>query len=187
MSMDRRSDAELLAACHEDAQALGAFYDRHEAAVLGFLARRVLDPEVAADLCAEVFASLLDHCRRGRRVSEPLPWLYAVARNALADYHRTGQATDRMRRRAGIGRLHYEDDELARVEALIDQLRRGEPALAELERLPPEQQHAIRAHVIEERSYAEVARMLLVPEGTVRQRVSRGVRALRTRLLEASS
>jgi len=187
MSMDRRSDAELLAAHQEDPDAIGVFYDRHEAAVLGFFARRVRDPEIAADLCAEVFASLLDHCRRGRTVSEPLAWLYAVARNALADYHRTGQATDRMRRRVGLGPLQYEDDELARVEALIDQLRLGEPALAELERLPADQAHAIRAHVIEERSYAEVARMLLVPEVTVRQRVSRGVRALRSRLLEASS
>src|SRR5271155_2458475 len=169
MSMDPRSDAELLAAQQEDPQALGVFYDRHEAAVLGFLARRVRDPEVAADLCAEVFASLLHHCRRGRSVSEPLPWLYAVARNALADYHRTGQAADRMRRRVGVGRLDYEDDELARVESLIDQLRRGGPARAELERLPLEQQRAIRAHVIEERPYSEVARMLLVPEDTVRQ------------------
>ncbi len=187
MSMDRRSDAELLATCLEDPQALGVFYDRHERAVLSFIARRVRQPDAAADLCAEVFAALLHQRRRGREVSEPLGWLFAVARNAVADYHRSGLAADRMRRRVGMGRLDYEDEELARVETLIDQLRGGGPALAELERLPLEQRDAVRAHVIDERSYAEIASTLLVSEGTVRQRVSRGVRALRARLLEAPS
>jgi len=187
MSMDRRSDAELLATCTQDADALGEFYDRHERAVLTFIARRVGDPEAAADLCAEVFAALLHERRCGRAVAHPQAWLYAVARNAIADYHRTGQAADRMRRRVGIGHLDYEDDELARVEAIIDAARSGDRALHELERLPDEQRDAVRAHVIDERSYAEIARTLLVPETTVRQRVSRGVRALRARLLEAPS
>ena len=186
MSMDRRTDVELLADSRDDPEALGVFYDRHEAAVLRFIARRVREPEVAADLCAEVFASLLVHCRRGRRVERPLPWLYAVARNALTDYARTGRAADVMRQRVGMGRLEYEDDELARVESLIDEQRLGAPALSALADLPSDQQRAIEAYVIEQRSYAEVAGMLRVPEPTVRQRVSRGVRALRTRLPEAA-
>jgi len=51
-----------------------------------------------------------------------------------------------------------------------------------LEALPDEQRDAVRAHVIHERSYSEIASELQCSEALVRQRVSRGLRALRIRL-----
>jgi RNA polymerase sigma factor (sigma-70 family) len=48
--------------------------------------------------------------------------------------------------------------------------------------LPDEQQHAIAARVVDEREYPEIARELQCSEALVRQRVSRGLRTLRTRL-----
>ncbi len=54
-----RSDADLLAGARNDPGAVAEFYDRYEDAVIGYFARRVRDPEVAADLTAEVFAAML--------------------------------------------------------------------------------------------------------------------------------
>jgi RNA polymerase sigma-70 factor (ECF subfamily) len=48
--------------------------------------------------------------------------------------------------------------------------------------LPESQRDAIRAHVVDEKSYAELAAEFGVPEGTVRQRVSRGLARLRMTL-----
>jgi DNA-directed RNA polymerase specialized sigma24 family protein len=48
--------------------------------------------------------------------------------------------------------------------------------------LVPDQQFAVRAHVVEERDYAEIAEDLNVSEAVVRKRVSRGLAALRQRM-----
>ena len=50
-----------------------------------------------------------------------------------------------------------------------------------LAELPPEQREALAAHVIDERDYAELASSLQISEAAVRQRVSRGLSALRRR------
>ena len=51
-----------------------------------------------------------------------------------------------------------------------------------LERLRPEQRDAIRAHVIDERPYGEIARWQGTSEAVVRKRVSRGLAAVRQRM-----
>jgi DNA-directed RNA polymerase specialized sigma24 family protein len=51
-----------------------------------------------------------------------------------------------------------------------------------LERLSPEQRDAIRAHVIDERPYGEIARVQGTSEAVVRKRVSRGLAAVRQRM-----
>jgi DNA-directed RNA polymerase specialized sigma24 family protein len=49
-----------------------------------------------------------------------------------------------------------------------------------LERLPEPQREAIRARMLDELEYPEIARGLRCSEAVVRQRVSRGLRVLRT-------
>jgi DNA-directed RNA polymerase specialized sigma24 family protein len=48
--------------------------------------------------------------------------------------------------------------------------------------LPPDQRDAIRAHVIEDRDYAEIARSGRTSEAAVRKRVSPGLQVLRDRV-----
>src|ERR1700683_5097370 len=91
MEPTARDDRELLRAARRgDAECFGTFFRKHHAVVLGYLARRVADPEVAADLLAETFASLLTVVgdpRRGLPASPP-GWLVVTARNLLIDNHR---------------------------------------------------------------------------------------------------
>jgi hypothetical protein len=61
-----RDDDELLRIARADPGAFALFYDRYEEAVAGYLSRRVWDPELVADLTAEVFACDVDGSRRGR-------------------------------------------------------------------------------------------------------------------------
>jgi RNA polymerase sigma factor (sigma-70 family) len=76
-----------------------------------------------------------------------------------------------------------EDSDLTRVEELASQ---GDQArLTELlASLPESQRRAIRARVLDERSYAEIAGELRCSEVVVRQHVSRGLANLRERLKE---
>ena len=58
----------------------------------------------------------------------------------------------------------------------------GQPVATMLEQLPGDQRAAVRARVLEERSYEDVASHLGVSEATARKRVSRGLATLRSRM-----
>jgi RNA polymerase sigma factor (sigma-70 family) len=160
-------------------------YRRHHAVVLAFLARRVQQPELAADLLAETFASLLALVRDPQRAVPPIPvaWLLVTARNLLIDSHRRGTVDDRARRRLAMRRVVLDDRDLERVEeisAQTDLMR--ELAL----RLEPDQLQALQARVLDEREYAEIAAQLKCSESVVRKRVSRALGVLR-RAMEGTS
>ena len=178
MRFHEPDDADLLAAARSDPAAFGAFYDRYETMVVGYLARRVRDPEVVADLTAEVFAAAWGAAPR-YRPSMPVAagWLIAIARNTLAKSLRRGRVEAQARRRLGIrDAVSFEDSELERVEMLAST---DGWIVGLLDGLPAEQAEAIRARVIEERDYAEIARQMTTSELVVRKRVSRGLAALR--------
>ncbi len=165
-----------------DPDAFVAFYRRHLAAVLGFFLRRTGDPELTADLTAEVFAAALLAAERYRPGERPaLAWLYGIAAHKLADSRRRGRVEDEARRRLALAPLMVDDAELARVEELAD----PGAAQAALRALPPTQRDAVLARVVDERPYAEIAAEMRCSELLVRQRVSRGLRALRAQIEEA--
>ena len=110
------SDDELLGS--DDPEAFGVFYDRHVEALLGYFARRTFDPEEAADLTAETFASALVAKRRFKPGGPPATaWLFAIAARRLADFQRKGYVDQRMRRSLEMERrpLSEADAEMIRM------------------------------------------------------------------------
>ena len=178
---EERSDAELLSLAGEDPGAFIAFYERYERPVVGYFRRCVGDPEVVADLTAEVFAHALGASGRYRASgATAAPWLFTIARNTLSHSVRKKRVEARARIRLGIrDAVSFEDDELDRVLAST-----GGELLELLEQLPPEQAQVIRARVLDDRDYAEIAAELDTSELVIRKRVSRGLNTLRRRLEE---
>jgi RNA polymerase sigma-70 factor (ECF subfamily) len=171
-----RTDEDLLLS--GDAEDFGLFYDRYIDMLLGYFARRTGDPEVAADLTSETFAAALAARRRFRRAETPaVAWLFGIAQHKLADYRRRGAAQDRMMRRLAIERVTLGDDD----RELIAMLGR-DAAWQLIDELPPEQREAVRAHVLDDRPYADIALAADTSEAVVRKRVSRGLGALRQRM-----
>lgn len=165
-----------------DPEAFVAFYRRHLGAVLGFFLRRTSDPELTADLTAEVFAAALLAAERYRPGERPaLAWLYGIAAHKLSDSHRRGRVEDEARRRLALEPLTIDDADLERVE----EMAKPGHAEAALMALPAAQRDAVMARVVHQRSYAEIAGQMSCSEMLVRQRVSRGLRALRARIKEA--
>jgi RNA polymerase sigma-70 factor (ECF subfamily) len=181
---DARTDEQLLTQTARDPRAFEQFYLRYAEAVIAYFAVRVRQPEVAADLAAETFAAALRASRRYRpREAPAAAWLFAIARNKLADAARRGTVADRARRRLGMQPLTVTDDDLERVETLADLAASGRtPLLALLDGLPAPQREAVIARILDERDYPEIARELRCSEAVVRQRVSRGLAALRAQL-----
>jgi len=178
---DRRSDKQLLAlAVATEPEAFTVFYQRHVDVVLTYLRRRTASPEAAADLMAETFAAALLALHTSTDVDEievPAAWLLGIARNKLFESYRRGRIEAAARERLGLEPLVLDDSDLALIEELseTDVLNQ----LADL--LPPDQLEALRARVIDERDYEDIARELECSEAVVRKRVSRALRTLRAR------
>ena len=170
------TDEELLAG---DPEAFAAFYRRHVAPLLGYFLRRTGNAELAADLTAETFAAALDGLHRFDPARGPaVGWLYGIARRQLGHAARRGAVEDKARRRLGMAPLELTDEALERIEALAG----ADAASAALAGLPPDQREAVRARILDEREYADIARTTRTSEAVIRKRVSRGLAGLRSRL-----
>jgi RNA polymerase sigma factor (sigma-70 family) len=177
--MESLSDADVLLATSREPELFGVFYRRHAERVLRFFATRVRSPEAAADLMAETFATAFANAHRYRKGPEPpVAWLFTIARHLLIDAQRHGQVGAKARKRLALEPLVLDDDDMQRIEELASL-----PSVeCLLEGLSPDEQAAIRARVVDERSYEDIAGELRCSSAVVRQRVSRGLARLRTSL-----
>lgn len=176
-------DAALLAGTVAgNERAFEAFYGRHRSAIVGFHLRRTGRQEVAFDLTAETFARVVASCDRFDPERGPAAgWLFGIAANVLRESLRRGRVEDEGRRLLGHERIALDDEDLARVDELAAESDEADIA-ALLDDLPGAQREAILARIVDERPYPDIAADLECSEAVVRQRVARGLSALRTRL-----
>jgi RNA polymerase sigma factor (sigma-70 family) len=175
----------LLASARGEQTSFEAFYRRWLPIVTGFFLRRAGSREVAFNLTAETFAAIVVGCGEFDPARGSAPgWLFSIAEHKLRDSLRRGRVEAKARRALGHQAVVLEDEDLNRVEELasLGSAARLEELLGDL---PAEQQAAVRARVLDERSYAAIAAELSCSQAVVRQRVHRGLRRLRERLLES--
>lgn len=174
--MSPPSDAEVIGRSLDEPEAFGLIYDRHAAALLRFLGRRV-GAKVAEGLVGEVFRIAFER----RKTFDPsresaLPWLYGIGSNLLLK-HRRGEAR-RLRASARMAADRKVADARARVAALDARLLFPRVADA-IEGLPDDERAALLLFAWEELSYQSVAEALELPIGTVRSRLNRARARLR--------
>ena len=151
MGPEVRSDEDLLSA--RDGATFELFYRRYAERTLGYFVRRTHDAELAAALTAETFAAALTSRRRYRAdAGNASAWLFGIASKKLVDAQRRGYAERRARRRLGMERIELTDDDVERIESLVDA-----EAGTLIDVLVPDQRFAVEAHVVEERDYTEIA------------------------------
>ena len=176
-------DAALVAAMATgDDAAFSTLYRRYLPLVTRWCLRETGNAELAADLCAEVFATAISASRRYRpEQGQVAAWLTGIARNKLRESRRRKRVEDSARRRMGVQPIAINDTDLERVEELAS-LSAELQAL--LESLPREQRDALVRRVVLDRSYEEIATELRCSESVARQRVSRGLNNLKSQLEE---
>ena len=171
--MDSRSDLELLQATGRDPDAFAVFYRRYVHGVLALVASRA-QPSDVGDIVAEVFASALLHRRRFDPERGPASaWLRGIAAHKLADARRRGAVQARI-----CERLQIRPPSLNAADVELDE---PDGLLAEL---PAAQRRAVRARVLLDAPYVQIAGDERVSEQVVRKRVSRALSTLRHRLQE---
>ncbi|HEY1711504.1 MAG TPA: RNA polymerase sigma factor [Solirubrobacteraceae bacterium] len=161
-----------------DPDAFACFYDRYELAIVGYFASRVGDVDRAADLTAEVFASALVGAARYRQGGPTAAaWLFTIAHNTLLKSVRRGRVEASARARLGMSaRLDLCEASRGRIESAVASDEWVSELLAGL---PADQRDAVSAHVLDDRSYREIAADNQTSEAVIRKRVSRGLAALR--------
>ncbi len=181
-NLAQSTDQELLRLTPTNVEAFGVFYDRYERAVLAFFWRRTGRADLAADMTSEVFARALEAAARfDDDRGSARTWLYMFARQLLVDAWRHGRVENAARARLKMEALVVTDEFLQTIEQVA---AAQSDVLGLLEELPEEQRLAVEGRVVDELDYAELSRRLSCSESVVRQRVSRGLRALRRRFDE---
>jgi len=158
----------------------GDFYRRHERAVVTFVGPMVGgDPEVTIDIVAETFARAYESRANYRaEAGGERAWLLGIARHVVLAAWRRGRVESEIRLRLGMRALSLSAETLASVEEAVLE---SESAVVEawLADLPEDQREAVRRRVLAEEDYGTIARELECSQAVVRQRVSRGIAALR--------
>jgi RNA polymerase sigma-70 factor (ECF subfamily) len=173
-------DAALLARSRLEADAFTGIYDRYFPVIHRYIAGR-LGPQAADDLAAESF--LVAFRKRGR--FDPArgtvrPWLFGIATNLIAQHHRAEARRYRAMARTGPqpAAESHESWVVTAVSAggLQPQLARALAALSKQER------DVVLLVAFGALSHEEIARALAIPNGTVRSRLNRARKKLRSAL-----
>jgi RNA polymerase sigma-70 factor (ECF subfamily) len=164
----------------ERSAALTDAYLVHRQDLFRFARRRLHgDPMLAEETVQETFLRAWRSLDRFDPATGTMRmWLFAICRNAATDAARV-QARNARDDIAAAGR-----SDAAAVEVAIDHVARRHIDDA-LRSLPPGQRRAIIEVHLRQRPYADVARDLGVPVGTVKSRVHLGLRSARAALVAA--
>lgn len=161
-------------------EALLALIERHHGPLLGYLYRLTGgDRALADEIVQDAFERMLVALHQYRYPRPFKPWLYAIALNRARDHykradtrHAVDQAEDAWERLPA--------DDMTRgpeAQALATALRSD--VAAALRAIPLSQREALLLRYVEDMPLAAIAETLDVPVGTVKSRISLGLRRLR--------
>jgi RNA polymerase sigma-70 factor (ECF subfamily) len=153
----------------DELQAVTRLYERYAEAVHRYALRRS-DRETAEEITAQVF--MVAWRRRSALPEDPLPWLYGVARRALAEQRRGAARRKRLRER-----LRGEAADETRGPLLLDEGLAGA-----LRGLSPGDREALLLRYWEELEPAQIAQVMGCSRATMAVRLHRARLRLRREL-----
>jgi RNA polymerase sigma-70 factor (ECF subfamily) len=135
--------------------------------------RRMLGPSRADDVAQEVWVAVVRGLPRLREPGRFAPWLFTIARRAVAD---------RLREEYARPEIPLEEERASAdpADALVDRA----DLLAGLSGLPVREREVLVLFYLQDLSLEDCAQICGVPAGTVKSRLSRARRVLRDQLTE---
>ncbi|MCS6874204.1 MAG: sigma-70 family RNA polymerase sigma factor [Pyrinomonadaceae bacterium] len=170
-------DEELVRRCRAgDVSAWELIVATYSKRIFNLAYRFTFDVEAAEDLTQEVFVKIyktLDQYNSNQ--GDLSNWLMKIARNLIIDDYRRRQRmpqdSDAENIEDHIFHLRSIQEsqqiEIERQE-LMEQIQKA------IKKLPPDMRICVILRDVEELSYQEIAKLLKVPEGTVKSRINRG-------------
>lgn len=177
---DRNDEALLRAVAQGDTAALAALYDRHAGWLLARLTRRCADVETVREVLQDTFVTAW-RSAGSHRGTEAGGWLWVIAARRLVDARRIRARTERVAQAEHADGARWAAAVPSAEDRVLAGLEYGDVGAA-LDRISPELREVLRATVIDGLTTREAARLLGIPEGTVKTRASRARRELRAAL-----
>jgi RNA polymerase sigma factor (sigma-70 family) len=167
----------------DDPEAFEAFYRAHTEAVARFVARRVDNPYLAADLTADVFLAAIASASSYRPSrGAPVGWLLGIARNVVAAEHRRSTRERRAISRIPAAAELLDGDDLARLHERIDAEAGSRQLYLAMERLGPGDRAVLELVALDGLAVREAARALGIQPVAARVRLHRARRLLQREL-----
>jgi len=186
MDRDRRTSGLVSRASGEraligtDPAAFEAFYRQHVEALERFIARRVACPEVAADLVADVFLTVIEAASSYSSTrGTPRSWLFGIARHLIADSYRAA-AKETRARSVIVGRELLDADDLARIHERLDAEATARELYEQLRAVPEPERAVLELVALDDLSVTEAAAALGISTVAARVRLHRARRRLAT-------
>jgi RNA polymerase sigma factor (sigma-70 family) len=171
-----------LAEIASDPEAFERLYREHVEAVQRFVARRVDDPYLVADLTADVFVAAIESAGSYRPSrGEPAAWLFGIARNVVAGKRRRN--AKELRTTTSVrGRELVDEDDLAALHERIDRASAARALYGELRLLPAGERAVLELVALDDLSVGEAGRVLGIGAVAARVRLHRARRRLQNRI-----
>lgn len=170
------NDLALNRAIQGDREAFGLLYEQYVSRIYNYIYYRIGNIHEAEDLTARVFIRAMrriaDYQNRGLPVSA---WLYRIAHNLVANWHRDRGRRPEISLDDGISSTtHHEHPETSMV-----QNEEQEALLKIIRKLPAERQQLLILKFVEHLSNAEIGQIMGRTEGAVKSLYHRTLLSLR--------
>jgi len=171
------TDAELLKQiARRDEQAFEVLYRRHSTPLYNYLFRLTHHTTVAEDLLQEVFVVAWEKARSFRGDAQVKTWLFRIAHH---------QAISWLRRKQEVlttNNALFDQPVPSQGETQAMEAWRAEQLGTALDKLSPDHRAVLELAYFYEMPYAEIAKIMDCPVGTVKSRLSHARRSLSLRL-----
>lgn len=177
-------EAALIERAKHDPAAFGELYERYVDRIYHYIYYRTSDVREAEDLTARVFYRALGHIGKYDQRGAPFAaWLYRIAHNLVANWHR-----DRSRRKyIRLDDLITVAEKTAGPHHQAEQNEQAQNLLHAIARLPADRQELLILKFVEELSNADVGKIMGRSEGAIKSLYHRTLMALRDELSQSPS
>ena len=174
-----QDEARLVARAKREPEAFGLLYERYVKKIYNYVYYRTGNEREAEDLTARVFHRALLHLDEYTERGVPFSaWLYRIAHNLVANWHR-----DQGRRKViSLDDVVLHDLQTEAPEVTTETKEEQAALLQAIRRLPDERQQLLILKFVERLSNAEIGAVMNRSEGAVKSLYHRTLLALRDEL-----
>ena len=173
------NDATLVQLAKEDPEAFGELYERYVTKIYNYIYYRVGDQEEAEDLTARTFFRALR--KIGSYEERGLPfsaWLYRIAHNLVANWHRS----QTRRKSVQLDELITASSAVSSPSSMVEKWEAREMLLEVIQTLPEDRQQLLILKFVERMPNAQIGKVMGRSESSIKSLYHRTLKALRSDL-----
>lgn len=178
---DNKDEKDLIDAAKTDPKAFGSLYRRYVERIFNYIYYRTGNAKDAEDLTGKVFFKALDNIQGYKHMGLPFSaWLYRIAHNLVANYHRDRAKKQEISLDVIPGQVLPQSEVLP--EASIARSQEVDELLARIRDLSPNRQELLILKFVDQLSNKEIGQIMRKSEGAIKSLYHRTLLELREKM-----